>query len=219
MRVAVLGACLTAKRDQTQMWSSTAANLINGGLGAVVGMQYVIADKSAIAFSQAFYDALAIGFPIDQAVTKGRLAIAELGDWRGFGTPVLYIGDSDGVVFPEFTNAPNLVEERKKLRVLVNLSVGSVKGTVKGITVEKMTGGMAKATITTLDVEGGNVTGFIGVSLTGGEVDVEMTLGDIGENAVVRGAYIKEMKEGSLTVDQKAGNVAGKLNGVTMDDL
>lgn len=220
VRIAVLGACLTAKRDQVQMWSSTAANLINGGLGAVVGMQYVIADKSAIAFTKAFYEALALGFPVDQAATKGRIAIFELGDCRGFGTPVLYMGDCDGVVFPEFTNDPVLIEERAKLRLLVNLSVGIVAGTVTGIEVEKMSEGQAKADITTLNVDtGGLVTGFEAGSLTGGDVDVKIKAGDVAKGATVIGIKAKDIGGDSLSVQETAENVSGNLTGVQIGDL
>jgi len=220
VRVAVLGACLTAKRDQVQMWSGTAANLLNGGLGAVVGMQYVILDKSAIAFTRAFYEALTLGFPVDQAVTKGRIAIFELGDCRGFGTPVLYMGDCDGIVFPEFTNDPVLIEERAKLRLVVNLSVGTVAGTVTGIEVAKMSAGQAKADITTLDVdEGGIVTGFEAGSLTGGDVDVKIKAGDVAKGAKVVGITAKEVGAGNLSVQETAGNVSGNLTGVEIGDL
>ncbi|MBN1584501.1 MAG: CHAT domain-containing protein [Anaerolineae bacterium] len=220
VRVAVLGACLTAKRDHVQMWSSTAANLINGGLGAVVGMQYVIADNSAIAFAKAFYEALALGFPVDQAVTKGRIAIFELGDCRGFGTPVLYMGDCDGKVFPEFTDEPVLIEERAKLRLLVNLSVGTVAGTVTGIEVEKMSEGQAKADITTLNVdEGGLVAGFEAGSLTGGDVDVKIKAGDVAKGATVVGIQAKEVGAGKVFVQETAGNVSGNLVGFEVGDL
>lgn len=219
VRVAVLGACLTAKGDQVQMWSSTAANLINGGLGAVVGMQYVIADKSAIAFTRAFYEALALGFPVDQAVTKGRIAIFELGDCRGFGTPVLYMGDCDGVVFPEFTDDPVLIEERAKLRLLVNLSVGVVEGTVTGIEVEKMSEGQAKADITAVEVEGGELTGFEGGSLTGGDVDVKIKVGDVKKGSKVVGISAEEVGGGSLSSQQTAENVSGNLTGVQIGEL
>jgi len=194
VRVAMLGACLTAKRDEVNLWSSTAANLLNGGIGAVVAMQFTVRDKSAIAFSKAFYEALALGFPVDQAVTKGRLAIFEQEDFRGFGTPVLYMGAGDGVVFPEFTRNPDLQREREKTRVVVNLRADIVEGEVIGIEVETMRGGEAKSNVTTLEVKAGaRVIGFRVGALTAGDVDVKMKVERVEKGAKIIGARLDEL--------------------------
>ena len=42
------------------------------GIPAVVAMQYEITDTAALAFAAGFYEALARGKPVDQAVTKGQ---------------------------------------------------------------------------------------------------------------------------------------------------
>jgi hypothetical protein len=188
VRIAVLGACLTAKRDEINIWSSTAANLINGGLGAVVAMQFFIQDKSAIAFSKAFYEAIALGFPVDKAVTKGRLAIFEQSDFRGFGTPVLYMGSGDGIIFPEFFQDPELKKEREKTRVVVNLSADIVEGEVTGIKVGKMMSGEATVSITSVDVVGGQLTAFDAGELTGGHVDVTVNVKHVGNGGEIIGA-------------------------------
>ncbi len=170
------------------MWSSTAANLLNGGLGAVVAMQFTIRDSSAIAFAKAFYDAVTLGIPVDQAVTGGRLAIFEREDFRGFGTPVLYIGASDGVLFPSLTNDPALQAQRDRARVVVNVGVDSVAGDVIGIEVEKMRGGQAKATVTVGRIEaGGSVIGFKAGSLTSGNADVVMDVDRVEKGATLIG--------------------------------
>ena len=49
--------------------------LTHAGIPAVVGMQFRIRDRNAIAFSRAFYRALAAGQSIDAALTDGRFAI------------------------------------------------------------------------------------------------------------------------------------------------
>jgi hypothetical protein len=196
VRVAVLGACLTARRDEVNLWSSTAASLLNGGIGAVVAMQFTVRDESAIAFSKAFYEALALGFPVDQAVTKGRLAIFEQEDFRGFGTPVLYMGAGDGVVFPEFTRNPDMQRERENTRLVVNLSADIVEGKVIGIRVGKMKGGEAKATVHFIDLEeGAEGIGFTAGALTAGNVDVTVTA--------------KKVKKGAILVGINAGEAAG----------
>jgi hypothetical protein len=198
VRVAMLGACLTARRDEVNLWSSTAASLLNGGIGAVVAMQFTVRDKSAIAFSKAFYEALALGFPVDQAVTKGRLAIFEQEDFRGFGTPVLYMGAGDGVVFPEFTRNPDMQRERENTRLVVNLSADIVEGKVIGIRVGKMKGGEANATVNTIHVkEGAKVIGFEAGVLTSADVDVKMTATTVEKGAILVGINAGETSEGS----------------------
>jgi hypothetical protein len=193
VRIAVLGACLTAKRDEINMWSSTAANLINGGIGAVVAMQFLIKDKSAIAFSKAFYEAIALGFPVDKAVTKGRLAIFEQGDIMGFGTPILYMGSGDGILFPEFTKDPELKKEREKTKVVVNLSADIVEGEVTGIKVGRMLSGEAKVTITTINLMSGQLIGFDAGVLTGGNVDVSMNVKNVLKGGKIIGARLDEL--------------------------
>lgn len=105
VRVAVLSACKTAHRDEIHVWSSLAAGLLKADLGAVVGMQYSIFDDSAIAFSGAFYEALAAGLPLDEAVSLGRRKIAKQDDF-GWVTPVLHLRVTEAVVF---TPIPPLV--------------------------------------------------------------------------------------------------------------
>ena len=101
VRAAVLGACRSGRRGGVNVWSSVATALLKAELGAVVGMQYTIRDDSAIAFSRAFYRDLLAGLSVDEAVTKGRQAIARE-DVRGWGVPVLYLRVEDGVIFPEY---------------------------------------------------------------------------------------------------------------------
>ncbi len=105
VRLAVLGACEAARRDQVNAWTGVAPALMRAGIPAVVGMQFKIQDANAIAFSRRFYRALAAGQPIDAAVTDGRLAIYNRGgeDERDWGVPVLYLhlnAGAEGVLFP-----------------------------------------------------------------------------------------------------------------------
>lgn len=101
VRVAVLNACRTASRDQSSSWSSVAAALLKAGVRSVVAMQHAILDTSATAFSAAFYRTLSRGGTLDEAARIGRMAVFDLGDPVGWGTPVLYLCAPDGVVFPE----------------------------------------------------------------------------------------------------------------------
>ena len=60
-------------------------------------MQFPITDAAALAFAGGFYEHLANGNPVDQAVAYGReslhLALADNQEW---GTPVLFMRVRDG---------------------------------------------------------------------------------------------------------------------------
>ncbi len=127
VRVAVLGACQSGRRDDVNVWSSVAAALLKAGLGAVVGMQTTIKDEHAIVFAEAFYKALLAGLPIDEAVTQGRIAVAAH-DPRDWAVPVLYLRAEDGVVFPEYTQNPVLAATQQALRVKFRARVKEVYG-------------------------------------------------------------------------------------------
>jgi CHAT domain len=102
VRVAVMNGCRTASRDTARVWSSVAAALLKAGVSSVVGMQHRILDGSAVAFAAAFYRAVAAGASLDDAVHAGRVAIFDVPDAFGWGTPVLHLcTGSGGDVFPE----------------------------------------------------------------------------------------------------------------------
>ncbi|MDX9953699.1 MAG: CHAT domain-containing protein [Anaerolineae bacterium] len=103
VRLAVLTACEVGQRDAESSWAGVVTALTHAGIPAVVGMQFRIRDRNAIAFSRAFYRALAAGQAIDAAVTDGRFAIFNQGDAdeRDWGVPVLYLRAEDGVLFPQ----------------------------------------------------------------------------------------------------------------------
>lgn len=106
VRLAVLGACESGRRDALNAWSGIAPALNRAGIAAMVGMQYTIGDQNAIAFMRRLYTALAAGQSIDAAVSDGRLAILNRGPEaeRDWGVPVLYLGADErgdgGVLFP-----------------------------------------------------------------------------------------------------------------------
>lgn len=109
VRVAVLGACESGRRDGVNLWSGVAPALMRAGIPGVVAMQYEIFDDSAIAFARRFYQLLAAGLSLDEAVSAGRLGVLNAGglddvDW---GVPVLYMRSPDGIIFPEVTAEPS----------------------------------------------------------------------------------------------------------------
>jgi beta-lactam-binding protein with PASTA domain len=111
VQLVVLGACETGRRGEGSVWSGVAAALMKAGIPASVAMQYSIWDDAAIAFNRSLYRALAVGFPLDYAVSAGRLAAfnrchpvredPELGKcYRDWGVPVLYLRSEQDFVLP-----------------------------------------------------------------------------------------------------------------------
>jgi S-adenosylhomocysteine hydrolase len=99
VRLAVLGACQSARRDSVSAWTGVAPALIRAGVAAVVGMQFEISHENAVVFSEAFYRSVAAGATVDEAVWAGRRAIKDH-DKNGFAwaIPVLYLRSRDGRV-------------------------------------------------------------------------------------------------------------------------
>jgi hypothetical protein len=111
VHVAVLNACLTARGarvdaqvfdDQRRTVLGAGPALLRAGLGAVVAMQFSIADTSARLFAADLYRSLAGLEPIDRAVSRAREALMlegmDEGD-RDWATPVLFLQARDGVIF------------------------------------------------------------------------------------------------------------------------
>jgi tetratricopeptide (TPR) repeat protein len=98
LRLAFLNSCEGAKGSEGDPFSGTAATLVRRGVPAVLAMQYQITDSAAIAFSRAFYHAVAHGLPVDAAVAAARTAVS-INDTLEWGTPVLYMRSPDGRLF------------------------------------------------------------------------------------------------------------------------
>ncbi len=97
LRLVVLNTCDGAKGSKTNIFSSTASILLRRGIPAVLAMQYIITDKTAILFARTFYEALLDGLPLDASVAEARKALyLETLEW---GIPVLYMSSLDGVLF------------------------------------------------------------------------------------------------------------------------
>ncbi len=100
MRMALLNVCEGARASEQDVFSSTAARLIQRGIPAVLAMQYAITDQAAIEFATTFYRALAVGMAVDTAVTEARMAISfAVPNTIEWGTPVLYMRSPDGQLF------------------------------------------------------------------------------------------------------------------------
>jgi pSer/pThr/pTyr-binding forkhead associated (FHA) protein len=100
LRLVILNACEGARGSERDVFSSSAAMLARRGIPAVLAMQYEITDKAAIECTRAFYEALASGNPVDEAVSQARTAISvAMSSSLEWGTPVLYLRAADGVLF------------------------------------------------------------------------------------------------------------------------
>lgn len=105
-RLVVLNSCASATSAGGDLFSSTAATLVRGGVSAVTAMQFPVTDSAALAFCEGFYTAIAHGRGVDDAVRSGRVAILGLThhtlEWV---TPVLYLRGTETRLF-ELTGAP-----------------------------------------------------------------------------------------------------------------
>ena len=91
----VLNSCSGAATDPSNLFSSTAVELIAGGIDAVVAMQFEISDRMAVRFSEAFYSYLSLGLPLQEAMARTRVDLKTEGcaEWI---SPVLYMNVSGG---------------------------------------------------------------------------------------------------------------------------
>jgi hypothetical protein len=192
VRVVVLGACESGRRDGVNTWSGVAPALMRAGIPGAVAMQYETYDNSASAFARRFYQSVAAGLSLDEAVGAGRLAVLNLGgrddvDW---GVPVLYMRSPDGVIFPEVTADPAL----DQIRVEVRQQVKELYGKLVGAEVGKMTNGgiEVEQTINTV-AEGGEATGFKANELGGGSVKTDQKVDRVDTGGNVTGAKIDKL--------------------------
>ena len=97
-KLVVLNSCSGAQGQPGELFSSTAAELIQSGIPAVVAMQFEISDNMGVAFSNAFYTYLADGLSIERALanTRADLKADNFGEWI---SPVLYMRTDDGELF------------------------------------------------------------------------------------------------------------------------
>ncbi|BCM92641.1 hypothetical protein IAD21_04523 [Abditibacteriota bacterium] len=107
LRLVVLNSCEGASGAASDVFAGSAASLVRGGMPATVAMQFEISDKAAIAFSRAFYGAIAHSWPVDAALVEARKAIQlTLPDAIEWSTPVLYMRSPDGILFQETPPVP-----------------------------------------------------------------------------------------------------------------
>jgi tetratricopeptide (TPR) repeat protein len=109
VKLAVLNACETAVRSDTNLWGGVASALVKAGTAAVVASQYRLQDRNAVPLAEELYRSVLSGETVDEAVYQARLALytqsgLENRDW---GAPVLYLKVDDGVIFPRVEQSVN----------------------------------------------------------------------------------------------------------------
>lgn len=220
VRVAVVGACKSGRRDNINAWSGVATAFLKAELGAVVGMQYNIRNDSATEFAREVYAALAAGLPIDEAVTNGRIAMSTQ-DVRGWGVPVLFLRAADGMIFPEYRDKPELEFDRENLRVKARQRIQELYGNAVTVKIEEvMSGGsiLAKQQIGTAKSGSEGITAEID-TMTGGSVDADQGAGTVEKGASLTAIKIKNLGGGLVSATQEADNVEGNMTGVDLDNL
>lgn len=199
VRLAVLSACRTGDQQGPDAWGSVAGALVAAGVPAVIAMQSRVNDDEAVAFSTAFYGALAAGVSLDEAMSLGRAAMLRRGsagedapigvEW---GVPVLYSRMPDGALFPE--RMAKAGAAAAAVRHLLRTSAQRIK-------------------------EGGRYTGVDLESLRSA-VGIKVRLGAVAGKAV--GASIGEVKAGGSVeaqVDADTVESGGELTGVKIGSL
>ena len=94
-RLVVLNSCSSGEEGTRDLFSGTAAALVQSGVSAVAAMQFTVSDGAAIAFARGFYTALAHGHGIDGAIRSGRISMLGTPNTLEWVTPVLYVrGDT-----------------------------------------------------------------------------------------------------------------------------
>ncbi len=108
----VLNACQSGTTGAQRAFAGMAPHLVRRGLPAVVAMQFAVGDATARVFAEEFYNALALGWPVDAAMQATRNAIAlEAGLARpDFATPVLFMRTREGLTLVDPATLPPWVE-------------------------------------------------------------------------------------------------------------
>ncbi|CAM5353824.1 hypothetical protein SABIM44S_00869 [Streptomyces abikoensis] len=98
-QLVVLNSCQSGMGNSEDLFSSTAAVLVRT-VPAIVAMQFAVTDKAATRFAASFYQALAGGRSVDEAVRVGRIAlVVDKDDSLEWATPVLYLRGGDARLF------------------------------------------------------------------------------------------------------------------------
>jgi hypothetical protein len=196
VRMAVLGACESGRRDGINVWNGVAPALAKVGIPAVVANQYPIVDETALTFTRRFYGALAAGLDLDQAMSAGRLAIvnAITGDTIEFGVPVLYLRGANGNLFPEASEDSTLEPARKQIQIEIQQRIEHLQGILRGAQAGAIRTGNVHVSQEIDHVDSsGSAIGVEANEMSGGALNVEQKATSVSENATVTGVQIENI--------------------------
>jgi hypothetical protein len=197
VRLAVLGACESGRRDGQNVWSSVAAALLRAGIPAVVAMQFTVGDHEAAQFAGGLYQALAAGLTIDEAVAMGRTAIrlsakGDRADRRDWGVPVLYLRNAGGPVFTPVSDAAAHAEALAGSTGLYRQDVRRVAagGRVVGALVDSVKVQQVQVEQKVREDLEGLVVGAVAVQSEGGRLEVVQEVDTVGAEGILIGAML-----------------------------
>jgi hypothetical protein len=101
-RLVILDGCHTDWSWQSELLPGVAHQLVEQ-VPAVIAMRYAISNEAAQTFSARLYQEIIGGKPLDDAVQAARCELRETGvdqGSRAFGTPVLYLKESQAICGP-----------------------------------------------------------------------------------------------------------------------
>lgn len=117
-RLVVLNACSSGESSPDDLLSSTAAALVHSGVSSAFAMQFPVTDPAALAFSRGFYQALAQGIAVDEAVRLGRIAIEGTSEHTlEWVAPVIYLRTDNTRLFEltSVASAPAALAEPEEI--------------------------------------------------------------------------------------------------------
>ncbi len=99
VRLCVLNACKGGRSSAGYPFTGTAQSLARQGVPAVIAMQRSVSDAAAIVLAQELYGALAVGYPVDAALTEARKMLSVKGHTAEWSIAALYSRVEDGRLF------------------------------------------------------------------------------------------------------------------------
>lgn len=97
-RLVFLNACESGKSSDRSALAGTAQRLIQAGVPMVIAMRFSITDLAAIRLAQEFYEAIADGYPVDEALVEARRALFTSRNREEWCTPILFSSSSENVL-------------------------------------------------------------------------------------------------------------------------
>jgi CHAT domain-containing protein len=102
VKVIILNACKTASHNENNAFMGLAPALVRAEVPAVIAMQFAMPDDTAARFARQIYHFLALGLPLDRAITEARINLYTYDDENIFwAIPVLFMRAEDGVIWQE----------------------------------------------------------------------------------------------------------------------